>query len=286
MYSRNPKNWGYDKLIEAAQAYRLQGRLDDSLKLLTLAKDKYANTFRESHILFAIADLEAQKGLTQDAEKLFEKIIAEYPDNEDDMFNSEMGLADLYIKQGDLDKALVRLQKVVKDWEFFHQINQAYQKISEIYSKQGKPEQAEATLSTFVQKYKDDKKFSLEGLKLLAEYKRKSNPAEALAIYERIAKEFADDQGSLWAQVDMADLKLDMGKADEAFAAFKRIYDDPKNPKEIRSSALNRMALVKDIQRQPEEALALYKRIISEFPEAGPSTGAMNSIANLYMNIE
>jgi tetratricopeptide (TPR) repeat protein len=285
-YQNNPKNWGFEQLIDAARTARNGGDLARAKKLLDVALAKYKTTYRESQILFMQADLAADMKDYPEAERLFKLVISDYPDNEDTIFNANVRIAEINADQGKTDDAIEHIRKVIQDWEFYYGIGNAYRVLADIYMKRAEPDKAYAAIQEFIGKHQDDKKFVYEGNRLLAElYQRANRQDDALRVYLAMIASGVEEESPHWVYMRVADIYLVQGKIDDAEKTYKEVIAKYPKIDDAQINALWGMARIAERRGDIAGATKLVQQVIDRFPKSDSVPGLMITLANYYQSL-
>ena len=285
-YRANPVNWGFEQLMTAAQKARNGGQLDAAKKYLDIALQKYKTTYRESQILFMKADLAGETGDYAEAERLFRLVISDYPDNEDTIFNSNVRIAELFNKQGKTDEAIQQARKIIKDWEFYYGVGNAYRLLADVYMDRGDKDQAVAAIQEFIQKHADDKKFVAEGNRLLAElYQRAGMTDEALKLYLAMLQESTPDENPQWIYNRVGDIYFNQGKLEDAERIYKTLTGKFPQNGDVQIIALSGLARIAERKNDLEGAEKLLRDALTRYPKSDAVPGLMSTLANLYQEM-
>ncbi len=119
-YEAEKLYWKADRLKKAVQRTpegTPQGLFQKARDAFEKVRTRFPGTAQADFAQISIAELHALEGNAAAAEAAFGEAIRSHPDDEEIRFQAERGLAALWEKQGDWDKALAQYRRIMREYE-------------------------------------------------------------------------------------------------------------------------------------------------------------------------
>lgn len=254
----------------------------DTLEALVNSED--VGPELRQHLRIQLYDAYLKNGEKEKAREGFEKFVAEYPDH-------RMSPYAIY-RVGNM---LAEDEKPGAAIEQFKTITtSARYAESDMYDKAvlgigtqtmalGKHQEAVEYLQAFLSENDSASVASHIYLKIAEAYSNELNKKQqALEIFSRIIENYPEDAVFSYAAYRYGILLREMGKSDDAIAAFQKIEKDDKAIYRAGQAEIGKLLAKTD----PEAAVENYKRIVEESETAKDSLIAMMGIGDVYTAIK
>lgn len=282
-YRSNPENWGFDRINSMAMNANNNGDHETAIKYHNIALKKYAGTYRESQILLQIGQIKLNKNDYEEAEVIFNKLLTGYPDNEDTLFNAEVGIAQSYLGREMYTEAGEKLQEILKEWEYYHGILRAYEVLAKLYAATGEREKAEEIYNKFINKYGDEKEYAAEGKRVLAQHhEQNGEPEKALSIYQELVQAEQNPDLAAGLYNSMGFILLNQQKYIEAEKNYQELMAKFPDSEKAQINGKTGLAQVADRQENIDAAVKIYEDLIHDYPKYEGIFDQQATLAELY----
>lgn len=255
----NDAVWYYLGLCEA-----MQGDVDAAVNHLKKAVELDPRNFWYRQRL---ATLYQSKGEDDLVTEMYEGILADFPEKT----NASFELLNLYLRQGQYEKALQALQDIENTMGPGEQIVRTRY---DIYRQMGRGEEAIAALEEFNEKFTSASVLSMMGDYYLGEY----NDSLALACYEEALQAQGD---YIPALLGKSEVYRTTRRYPEYFAVMDRFIDNPDVPQEAKSMYIGNLTRSVDpklLNLHRSEYDHMVERVVS----LAPSDSTVLATAGTY----
>ncbi len=256
---------------EALQNYR------EGLKLASNEEQKFN---AEQSI---VRSLSAMGRLTE-AEKALAQMRQAYPQRQEGLEQASFYVFDTMVKQNRVAEALAGYERVATGSRFKANRAAAFGFMAQVKIQLGRLAEAEAVYQRMRNTFADDPQVTrIADLGIGAVLHQERKFPESLKVYQRLLDSFQDGDTRFQALSNIAKIYEETGRYDLAKQTYQRMRSELPNHANAQATGLQGLADIAARDGRVDEAIALFKQVLTTRADDSIKVGALNAIAQLYI---
>lgn len=285
MWYRDPANWSYTRLEQAAGDAVSKQDIPRAIRYYELILAKYPHDpFRVANIRVQLANLYLGQNKLDDARRYFDLVIEDATDRPElkaSLFSAELGLADALAQDRKYEESIAAFRSFAERWSAYPESSRAWERIAQIEVLRGDVEAAEAAYMNIVtsRQYSSDAIFNAN-LSLARLWKEHGQGPKAVGRLDEVLAQNVDiPQRAAQVLAQQIEVFVSMGDLEGAQAKLALVKERYGDQTDLVLAAENIIADGEKNRGTPELAIARYERLLENAKEPVQIAGVSSSLS-------
>jgi len=261
-----------------------RGKQDEALAAYHRIAEEYGNAQQVYWALSGIAQIHAQRGNVQEADKAYEEIKRRFPENTLGLADAKLNQANMLKNSGQREEAEKLYREIQQTYPGSRQAAASIEALGQIGLEFQDYSQAQQQFEKLLSDFKQDPDATYQGHIGLANLERQQGkPLEALAVVERALAAAKRRDQIIQTMVMKAQIQQEAGQMTQADQTYEKLLQDYSDHAWAKSEALTGRGNLRMAQGQFTEAAGLFEEVAEAFRGQPAADNALQALAGAYL---